>query len=144
MADQRGRRGRGGGGGGGRTGRGGRIPKRGEGGPAIIAGEEYVSFPLDAPIPLKIPSAVDEAAVERAINGALGRERRQAAALQALSKDNADPTLGEVRSQVERHRDVLEQLARDLGADVSAAEAAAEVEEAPATAEVAAEQLRSR
>lgn len=110
----------------------------------MVAGEEYISFPLEAPVPIKIPSAVDEAAVERAINGALGRERQQAAALQALSKSNADPALGEVRTQVERHRDVLEQLARDLGADISAAEAAGEVEEAPATAEVAADQVRTR
>lgn len=144
MADQRGRRGRGGGGGGGRTGRGGRIPKRGEGGPTMVAGEEYISFPLEAPVPIKIPSAVDEAAVERAINGALGRERLQAASLQALSKANTDPALNEVRTQVERHRDVLEQLARDLGADTSAVEAAGEVEEAPATADVAADQMRTR
>jgi hypothetical protein len=144
MADQRGRRGRGGGGGGNRTGRGGRIPKRGEGGPAMIAGEEYVSFPLEAPVPIKIPSAVDDAAVERALAGALSRERRQAAALQALSKANGDAALGEVRTQVERHRDVLEQLARDLGADISGADAAAEVEEAPATADVATEQVRTR
>lgn len=143
MADQRGRRGRGGGGGN-RTGRGGRIPKRGEGGTGMIAGEEYISFPIDAPVPIKIPSAVDEAAVERALNGALGRERLQAAALQALTKANGDSALGEVRTQVERHRDVLEQLARDLGADTSGAEKAAEVEEAPTTTDVAVEQVRTR
>lgn len=142
MADQRGRRGRGGGGN--RTGRGGRIPRRGEGGPTMVAGEEYISFPLEAPIPIKIPSAVDDTVVERAINGALGHERRQAAALQALSKANGDPALGEITVQVERHRDVLEQLARDLGADISGAEAAGEVESAPPTAEVATDQVRTR
>ncbi len=141
MADQRGRRGRGGGGN--RAGRGGRIPKRGEGG-AMIAGEEYISFPIEAPVPIKIPSSVDEAAVERALNGALGGERRQAAALQALTNANGDPVLGEIRTQVERHRDVLEQLARDLGADTSAAATAAEVEAAPPTADIAVEQVRCR
>jgi hypothetical protein len=109
-----------------------------------VAGEEYISFPLEAPVPIKIPSTVDESAVERALNGVLELERRQAAALQALSTANGDVVIGEVRTQVERHRDVLEQLARDLGADTSGAPAAAEVEEAPASADVAADQVRTR
>jgi hypothetical protein len=144
MADQR-RRGRGGGNSGGRTGRGGRIPKRGDGGGTFgAADEEYISFPLEVAAPIKIPSALDESAVERAVNDALGRERRQAAGLEALTKGNTEAVLAEIRTQVERHRDVLEQLARDLGADVSGAEAAAEVTEAPSTPDFATDQVRTR
>lgn len=139
MAEQR-RRGRGGG----RTGRGGRIPKKGDNaGGFAAADEEYVSFPLEVTAPLKIASAVDAAAVERALSAALEQERSQAANLALLAQRWTEPVVGEIRTQIERHREMLEQLARDLGAETGG-EAAAEHGAAPSPADFAAEQLRAR
>ena len=119
MADQRRRGGRG------RSGKGGRIPRKGDAGqPGGGAQEEtFVSFPLEVSAPIRVQSPLDEAAVERVLRDTLSRERAQAQALTQLSDGGGGP-LGDVRAQVERHRDVLEQLARDLGADVSGAEPA--------------------
>ena len=117
MADQRRRGGRG------RSGKGGRIPRKGDAGqPGGGAHEEtFVSFPLEVAAPIRVQSALDDAAVERVLRETLSRERAQA---QALTQLSGDAPLGDVRAQVERHRDMLEQLARDLGADVSGAEPA--------------------
>ncbi len=119
MADQRRRGGRG------RSGKGGRIPKKGDAAPGLGAlhEESFVSFPLEVTAPIRVASALDEAAVEGVIRDTLRRERAQAVALTALAAGEAGPLL-DVRAQVERHRDMLEQLARDLGADVSGADAA--------------------
>jgi len=116
MADPRRRGGRG------RSGRGGRIPRRGEGGPAVTSHDEaFVSFPRDVSGPIRVPSALDHAAIQAVFEETLRLERRQALALQALAERSRDPALGEVRVQVERHRDVLEQLARDVDARIEPA-----------------------
>jgi hypothetical protein len=121
MADQR-RRGRG------RSGKGGRIPRKGEG-PAATShamhGETYVSFPLEVTGPIAVVSALDTAAVEATFGRVLEYERRQGAALQAQSESSGEPALAELSVQAERHRNSLEQLARDLGAELPAAGEAA-------------------
>jgi hypothetical protein len=117
MADPR-RRGRG------RSGRGGRIPRRGEhGGGVTLHDETYVSFPLDVAGPIHIQSALDLDAAHGALHDTLERERRQAELLRGLVARAGDPALSDVLVQVERHRDVLEQLARDLNAEVGTGEA---------------------
>jgi ferritin-like metal-binding protein YciE len=113
MADQR-RRGRG------RSGKGGRIPRKGDQPQAQSASDEsFVSFPLEITGPIRVPSPLDEKAVEALLRDTLQRERRQVAALESAIAAGGDGTLQDIRAQVERHRDQLEQLARDLGADVS-------------------------
>lgn len=115
MADQRRRGGRG------RSGRGGRIPRKGEGGgSATYQGETFVSFPLDVTGPIRVPSALDDGAVEKMIAAALERERAQAAALAALAAAGDDAALAELGAQSERHREALQQLARELGAELTA------------------------
>lgn len=115
MGEQRRRGGRG------RSGRGGRIPRKGEagagGGSALD--ESFVSFPLEGSGAIAVASPLDEQAVERALGRTLDRERRQAQALRALADRFQDPVLSEIGTQVERHRDMLQQLARDLGAEFS-------------------------
>ena len=116
MADQRRRGGRN------KSGRGGRIPRRGEShGPATAPEETAASFPLQVSNPLAVTSALDPGAVESVLCRTLERERRLAGAVQALSEGAADPVLADLRVQVERHRDVLAQLGRDLGAELSRA-----------------------
>jgi hypothetical protein len=132
MGDQRRRGGRG------RSGKGGRIPRRGDQQATQIAGESFTGFPLDVTGPIRVTTAVDAEAVGRTLAETLERERRQAAALEPLARQDGE--LGELRGQVERHRDMLEQLARDLGAELPAAGEAAEGETAPALAEVVAGQ----
>jgi hypothetical protein len=114
MGEQRRRGGRG------RSGRGGRIPRKGEpGGPTGGPDESFVSFPLEVTSPIIVPSALDERAVEETLRRTLDRERQQAAVLGELAEKLGEPALSEIRGQVERHRDQLEQLGRDLGADVA-------------------------
>lgn len=113
MGEQRRRGGRG------RSGRGGRIPRRGDGPAAVaIAGETFVSFPLAISGPLRVASLLDPAALYRLIGRVWEEEARLVAAVGrvALAPDHAlAPTLGELRIQLERHREQLAQLARDLG-----------------------------
>ena len=138
MGEQQRRRG-----GRGRSGRGGKIPRRGEGGaPSAIQDEAYASFPLDVRGPIRVPSALDEAAVTAAFERVLRQERRQAEALRALASQGGDAALGEIQTQVERHRDTLEQLARDLDLNTGPAEESIEAE--PTAADVAAGQRLSR
>lgn len=116
MGEQRRGRGRG------RSGRGGRIPRKGES-QGFAPSEEFVSFPLDVTGPIRVPSAADPEAVGSLVKELLGRERGLAAALRQAAESSADPALGKIQVEAERHRDTLEQLARDLGADVSGLEA---------------------
>lgn len=112
MGEQRRRGGRG------RSGRGGRIPRRGEGGAQNTANDDgFISFPLEITGPLRVENTLSPAAVEETLSRVYGEEREQAAALKALEAQGADPVLADIRLQVERHRDVLAQLARDLGSD---------------------------
>lgn len=112
MGEQRRRGGRG------RSGRGGRIPRRGEGGAQNTAHDEsFVSFPLEIAGPLRVETSLSVAAVEETLRRVYGEERELAAALKALEAQGGDPVLSDLRVQVERHRDVLAQLARDLGSD---------------------------
>ena len=67
--------------------------------------------------PIRVPSALDDAAVEGMIAAALERERAQSAALAALAAAGDDSSLAQLAAQAERHRDVLQQLARELGAE---------------------------
>ncbi|MFN3653047.1 MAG: hypothetical protein ACK47B_25995 [Armatimonadota bacterium] len=108
MADPRRRRGR--------SGRGGRIPKKGESQTASFGSDEqFVSFPLDTPEPIQITSPLDPAQVEALFTRLIERERAHAAAVRALAEQSGDPALADVQAQVDRHRQTLEQLARDLG-----------------------------
>ena len=116
MGDQRRRGNRG------RSGRGGRIPRKGDAPAGTVAQDEgYVSFPLHITGPIKVTPAIDEAAVERLLRDTLERERWQVAALEALSAVSPEAPLAALRTEVERHREVLEQMGRDLGADLSEA-----------------------
>jgi rubrerythrin len=112
MADQRRRGGRG------RSGRGGKIPRKGDQQQQSPGGwdEPYVSFPLEIEQPVQTAGVLDEAAVEAAFGRLLERERRLAQGLQSLAERAAEPVLGEIAQQTERHRDMLDQLMRDLGA----------------------------
>jgi len=113
MADQR-RRGRG------RSGRGGRIPRKGDAqGGSALHDETFVTFPRDVTSSIQVPSTVDPEAVTRALRQTLGRERRQSAQLQALAERLGDSVLSDLRTQVDQHRQALEQLARELGADLN-------------------------
>jgi len=112
MADQRRRGGRG------RSGRGGRIPRKGEQQAANATDETFVSFPLDVTGPIRVPSTLGETAVESTLREALSQERQQGAALAALEQRTGDPALASVRAEAARHRDALEQLAKELGAEV--------------------------
>ncbi len=112
MGDQR-RRGRG------RSGRGGRIPRKGEGQQASSYSDEtFVSFPADTGGPIVVASALDPAVVSRTVGETLGQERTLATALAGLAEATGDASLHSLRTQVERHRDVLQQLARDLDVTV--------------------------
>ncbi|HEU4752047.1 MAG TPA: hypothetical protein VFU47_02985, partial [Armatimonadota bacterium] len=135
MGEQRRRGGRG------RSGKGGRIPRRGEGTPVMMQGERFVSFPLEVTGPIRVNSAVDAGAVERALGETLQRERREAAVLQALATASGDAGLVEVRAQAERHQEALQQLARDLGADLASTDGGEPVEGASATEALAAQRL---
>ena len=103
--------------------------------------ESFASFPLDVAGPIAVASPLDEAAVENAVRRTLERERRQAKAIRSLAERLQEPVLTEIGAQVERHRDMLEQLARDLGADVAGGEPAGGPEDLQA---LAAEQYLSR
>lgn len=127
MGEQR--RGRGGRG---RSGRGGRIPPKRDGQQFSASEEGFVSFPLDVTGPIRVPAAGDPAAVGKLVQDLLSRERAQTASLLEVAEQAGDPALGKIRVEAERHRDVLEQLARDLGADVAGVEAAAPVSGLPA------------
>lgn len=119
MGEQR--RGRGGRG---RSGRGGRIPRKGEGQHGLGAGESFVSFPLDITGPIRVASPLDDAGVGGVLRETLTQERAYVATLEKLR--DLDGGLQKVLVEAQRHRDVLEQLARDLGAgsgDAPAAEA---------------------
>lgn len=109
MGDQRRRGGRG------RSGRGGRIPRKGEGGQPSAQGESFVSFPLESGPPIRVSSAVDPQAVRELMFRTLTHERAQAESLRALTDSYPDGALVDLRVQVERHAEMLEQLARDLG-----------------------------
>ncbi|MBM3457891.1 MAG: hypothetical protein FJX77_05095 [Armatimonadetes bacterium] len=116
MADQRRRGGRG------RSGRGGRIPRKGDGnGPGYAGEESFTSFPLDLAEPVSAPSVLDPAAVLNVLDQTLLRERRQARSIRLLAEGSQDSALRDLRVQVERHRDVLEQLRRDLGVEAPVA-----------------------
>jgi hypothetical protein len=119
MGEQR--RGRGGRG---RSGRGGRIPRRGEQGGAPLLGEDFTPFPYDLPEPIRVELPLSADAVAGALNATLGHETAQLAGLEPLLEAGG-PVLARVKLEVERHRDTLEQLARDLGAEVAPAESAA-------------------
>jgi hypothetical protein len=116
MADQRRRGGRG------RSGRGGRIPRKGEAQASTGLEETFVSFPLDVSGPLEIAGTIDAEAVEAILWRTLRRERRMIVGLEASLQQAQDPVLAEVRGEIERHRDALLALGRDLGADASQAE----------------------
>jgi hypothetical protein len=77
--------------------------------------EIFVSFPLDVTGPIRVPSPLDDAAIEALLARTLELERQQAAAVVVLEERAGDPSFSDIRVQVERHRDVLEQLGRDLG-----------------------------
>ncbi len=115
MADQRRRGGRN------RSGRGGRIPRRGDGpAPTYLHDETFINFPLHNSAPIAVTSTLDPTAVVQVLDQTLVRERRQARAIRILAEGSQDTALQDLRVQVERHRDVLEQLRRDLGADTPA------------------------
>lgn len=134
MADQRRRGGRG------RSGRGGKIPRRGEGQqPTTLNDESFVSFPLETSGPIRVNGTLDEAAVEGVLRDTLARERRQVAALAALAERSGDSTVANLRAEADRHREALEQLIRELGAENGAAEEAA-AGEGPRVAEMVADQ----
>lgn len=135
MADQRRRGGRG------RSGRGGKIPRRGEGQPsAALQDEAFVSFPLETSGPIRVNGTLDEAAVEAVLRDTLARERRQVAALAALAERTGDGTVASLRGEADRHREALEQLLRELGAENGGGEDAAAAGEAPRVGEMAADQ----
>lgn len=115
MGEQRRGRGRG------RSGRGGRIPRKGES-QGFAPSEEFVSFPLEVTGPIRVASPADPEAVGTLVKDLLFRERALVAALGQAAQGSGDPALGKIQVEAERHRDTLEQLARDLGADVSGAE----------------------
>jgi hypothetical protein len=134
MADQRRRGGRG------RSGRGGKIPRRGEGQQSTpLQDEAFVSFPLETSGPIRVSSTLDEAVVETVLRDTLARERRQVAALAALAERTGDGTVASLRGEADRHREALEQLLRELGAENGGEEAAA-AGEAPRVGEMAADQ----
>lgn len=114
MGEQR--RGRGGRG---RSGRGGRIPRRGEQGGAIALGEEFSPFPADLEEPIRVEPALDPAAVGACLRETVAREAAVLAALEPLLEST--PSLARVKTEVERHRDTLEQLGADLGAEAAEA-----------------------
>jgi hypothetical protein len=119
MGDQRRRGGRG------RSGRGGRIPRRGEGqAVSTFPEEQFVSFPLDVTGPIRVASAVDEAGVEALLAETVQRERILAAGLAELATSTRDEALTQVQSEVERHREALEAVAKEVGADLPAGEPA--------------------
>jgi hypothetical protein len=135
MADQRRRGGRG------RSGRGGKIPRRGEGQQSTtLHDESFVSFPLETSGPIRVNGTLDEAAVEGVLQDTLARERRQVAALASLAERSGDSTVASLRAEADRHREALEQLVRELGAEGGAAEEAAAAGEGPRVAEMAADQ----
>lgn len=112
MADQR-RRGRG------RSGRGGRIPRKGEQQATNSApSEPFVSFPVEGGVPIIVAPVLDEAAIMAAFRDTAERETRQQGVLRALVTRTGDPSLTAVQEQADKHRDVLAQLARELGVDV--------------------------
>jgi hypothetical protein len=139
MGDQRRRGGRG------RSGRGGRIPRKGDA-PAggSMQDEAFVSFPLDMTVPIRVPSILDHEAVQRSLAAALAGERRQMAALDAVTEQLPDTVLSEIRAQVDRHREALEQLGRELGADAAGAAEAGGPEAAGSLPELAAAQRTIR
>jgi len=118
MGEQR--RGRGGRG---RSGRGGRIPRRGEQGGVIALGEEFTSFPLDLEEPIHVEPALDANAVGAALRATLAHESASLTALEPLLEAGG-PVLARVKLEVERHRETLQQLGRDLGAEVDGVEPA--------------------
>lgn len=135
MADQRRRGGRG------RSGRGGKIPRRGEGQQsAALQDEAFVSFPLETSGPIRVNGTLDEAAVESVLRDTLARERRQVAALASLAERTGDSAVASLRGEADRHREALEQLIREIGAENGAAEEAAANGEGPRVAEIAADQ----
>lgn len=115
MADQRRRGGRG------RSGRGGKIPRKGDQQTASANDEAFVSFPLDVVGPIRVPTTLGDAAVETTLAETLAQERSQAAALAALEQRTGDPALANLRIEAGRHREALEHLAKELGAEVSGA-----------------------
>lgn len=116
MGEQR--RGRGGRG---RSGRGGRIPRKGEQGYVASNEEAFVSFPLDVTGPIRVVTPLADTGVGDVVRETLGRERAYVAALAELVRAGAEGGVAKLQVEAERHRDQLEQLARDLGADVSGA-----------------------
>lgn len=136
MGDQRRRGGRS------RSGRGGRIPRKGEGGGGNVQRDEtFVSFPLEIGGPIRVVGTIDEAAVEAVFQELLELERRQSHQLGALSARLGEPALSRAQAQVDRHREALEQLAREVGVELARpADSADEAE----LAVVAAEQRSAR
>lgn len=123
MGDQRRRSGRG------RSGRGGRIPRKGEAAATQAHDEEaFVSFPLSITGPIRVTSLANEAGIQAVLSSTLERETRQVAAVQAAVQQSPDPVLGGVATEIERHRDQLRQLARDIGVDLPAPGEAAAAE----------------
>jgi hypothetical protein len=122
MADQRRRGGRG------RSGRGGKIPRKGDQQSMAANDEAFVSFPLDVTGPIRVPGTLGEAEVEATLRDTLARERKQVAALAALEQRTGEATLAAVRIESGRHRDALEQLAKDLGAELGGEEPAADTD----------------
>jgi hypothetical protein len=68
-----------------------------------------------------VPNCIDYDAVETVLAQTLERERLQSAAIQELLAQSGDPSLTELKAQADRHQAVLEQLAREVGADLSRA-----------------------
>lgn len=119
MADQRRRGGRG------RSGRGGKIPRKGDQQSSSANDEAFVSFPLDVTGPIRVAGTLGEAEVEATLRDTLARERKQAAALAGLEQRTGEPTLTGLRAEAGRHREALEQLGKDLGAELAGAEESA-------------------
>jgi hypothetical protein len=129
MADQRRRGGRG------RSGRGGKIPRKGDQQSSAANDEAFVSFPLDVTGPIRVPGTLGEAEVEATLRDTLARERRQVAALTALEQRTGETALAGIRAEAGRHRDALEQLGKELGAELAAQDEPA-ADAAPSLTEV--------
>jgi hypothetical protein len=119
MADQRRRGGRG------RSGRGGKIPRKGDQQSSAANDEAFVSFPLDVTGPIRVPGTLGEAEVEATLRDTLARERKQSAALAALEQRTGETALAGIRAEAGRHREALEQLAKELGAEIGGPDDAA-------------------
>lgn len=93
-----------------------------------------MSFPLDVTGPIRVPGTLGEAEVEATLRDTLARERKQAAALAALEQRTGETALAGIRAEAGRHREALEQLGKELGAELTGQDdATAEAEPAGLT-----------